>query len=870
MRKGKDYIDEAARKAVAAYYSALNSSPVLDSPSNNTFRGSISPDRKTITDIITGQVYNLHFIGSPNTIEIAFRLSDTDAFVKAAKIKNLRMDADSGLGYIAAPDEKWAYIRTLGSTVKFYLPIPTNLASLLDDQASWNQLQVRLSSDGNAVLMGTVFENPNTLILPGVPDTTKDDYFHQFANYTTYKNIKLIAYTSTNIKELPMGDLIYPVPIDQGFNIVYADPTNDRVANSLDLNKYSDGFVPYPEPGAPGSGSIFYPLSHANSVFSQFNILQDYTWSALSGEQQYGTAFGPGFEDVDYDNQSAVAHQTYKLRATPNSSVFSSYQFVINNDRQGNYDADLVVSFVNGYVVGITQIDWTESFEDAFRAHRTSPSPGSNGDYGQQYIFDEILHSIYSYTYSPDFAVNLTFLQSLDMYISTNPITGTKDVTNSTWKKNLFARQFSSVADLGVFDIHHTNENYNALTEHYQEVPNLAFGACQFAFRTSFTTGPTSIIPFLVDDTITVTYYSGIKRTLKNYFNTFGQAPNGAIIGSWPGYFESFKNQDGTFSSIFTYMDLNWDNLFFPDGFEAFTVYAGRSTMVINKLMTKPQPPLYGIVTQKLGDGSDNNALASAFRGRSFENNNNTGYIYKQDFSKIYFYSSPWLKQGNLSEIKDTGSANLPLSVSSDAFNNAISTLVDFQSLAGIYDRPDIVGEIQGLMDSYRNQQIPPPASLTTLYSNLRDMDGSLNSLVASLAAQLAAINGALTSGDLTVIGPDVIGFNPPDVYSDQIFSLRGTFPFGTSSDARTMKAVDSYIVQEYYTTKFKDKDGKVIGESETIQAYNIADGTTLDAKGAIIPRGTTTKGRNATRGRKTKDKLYDFVMPVSKDKTTS
>lgn len=81
---------------------------------------------------------------------------------------------------------------------------------------------------------------------------------------------------------------------------------------------------------------------------------------------------------------------------------------------------------------------------------------------------------------------------------------------------------------------------------------------------------------------------------------------------------------------------------------------------------------------------------------------------------------------------------------------------------------------------------------------------------------------------------------NPPDVFSDKIFSAQGTFPF--QQPGQILKAVDSFSVEGYYVT----------GNRETIQLYTVKSD------------GLTKKGKKASKsGTFPFDPMYDFITAL-------
>ena len=103
-------------------------------------------------------------------------------------------------------------------------------------------------------------------------------------------------------------------------------------------------------------------------------------------------------------------------------------------------------------------------------------------------------------------------------------------------------------------------------------------------------------------------------------------------------------------------------------------------------------------------------------------------------------------------------------------------------------------------------------------------------------------------------------------MYTDKIFSFSGTFPappYALDKNGnpvyfrRNLKAVDSYLVQEYYID--------TVNNIEVLQGFNISDGSNN------VPAGSTSLGINVSGPYKIQgETLMDFVIPLSSTVTST
>lgn len=853
----KKFISKVARETVLNYLTGINSSLQLEE--KNWFTGIVSADLSTVVDQDTGQKYELRYTGFPEPISIAYKLSNTVAFVEGTEIQPLGCDSPSNPAYAIIKDDIYFYLKKIGDDKKYYLP----QSDLLRDR-DYTKFQLRLSSNGKGILIGSVEQNADS----SFPGAVKGIY-SQIVRYTILKNIELLSYTSEALTDKPISTVTYPVSIDNGNYIVYA-AIADIYSNSFDLNSFVDGTVPIPAKDAYPARGIFYPYATSKSQNNAPLILTSLNWNVSSPE---GNIFvredtSHSIQTDSYAHKESNGDQEITWDFSTNSSIFKTFTFTFNNDTDGNYNADLLTTHVNCYFGGILSMNWTTEFIYNWTSVVIGCSGCSvTGNFGNENNYNEARSATFSYTYPSDFAYTLEYLATPDLWVPINT-TGTTDF--DTWQKHYVARNFSTLFDPispGLFTPYDYNGiwnfdvdlySYTADPSVYISMTGDAAAQNNLAYTSSFTLGPPfgglpyytdgygNYPPTFGDDIFTwdagyhADYYTGLRRTYAPYFNAAG--------GFWPGF--SIWFHQGQVPPSWT--DLNYDNLFITVGPTVTAVFAGRSTAMFTDLAGTPK--LYGEITQLLGDGADFNTMYSGFRGRSFTDNNNTAYVYKQDFNKIYRFSNPALIQGNLSNISGAGSADLSSQPGSDPYTDAIADLVNFWSIADVFGNTDLANRINTAMESYRNGIVPSDTFLNQIYADLRALSSDLDSSVANLQNQLNQVNQAINNPEsMTIIGQDVIGFSPPDVYTDRLFSLNGTWPFPQPGGGY-LKGVDSFIIQGYYIEA--QEDGTI---QETVQSYRIADGTGSD------PIGLTSKGKVASGTLKIADfpQVMDYILPI-------
>lgn len=341
--EGKRYLIKKAQENAANYFKLDPSSQAFK---DNTFVGTVSADFSLITDDNTGAIYNLQYTGNPQPKSLAYRLDSQTAFVQGVEFPQQSLWQENSNGLILARDTIWWYIRQQGKSKKYYLPVTDNLIG-----RDFKLFQGLLSSDGKAAMLGTVVQNSDlsypTTVLKSVAG------YHQIARYAIFKNFQLVDYTTSALTDLPVQGITYPVAKDQGFSIAYV-AFNNVVTNSFDLNTYSDGFVPAPQPQTYAARGIFYPYSKSTSNFFNFYSLVNMSWEAESlPGVLYDTGFGSVFTIQAFGTKSHKGNENSTWVFTPNSSIFENYKFTFNNDKNGNYNADLVVTFVNAYLAGL-------------------------------------------------------------------------------------------------------------------------------------------------------------------------------------------------------------------------------------------------------------------------------------------------------------------------------------------------------------------------------------------------------------------------------------------------------------------------------------------------------------------------------------
>lgn len=819
--KGKDFVEKVAREAVNNYYK-LN--PAVQAPSDGVgewFFGTCASDFSTITDD-EGNTYELSFYGNPQIRTRAYKTSLTTAVAVGPNFRAVHLYQNNNKGYLLYRDSLWFYICKLGSADKYYLPYCLSLKG-----RDVSGAQAMFSSDGKAVLIGTVLENLDS-DFPTPPALI----YHQIARYGIFPDIKLVAYTSEALQaaELSTSGLDYPVNIDSGNKIAWCDVTK-IVDNAFNLNTESDGFVPAPDPSTYPAQSIFFPYSDSRSRFFAFGVPTRLEWDQDTGLQYYKTSFIPGASVDYYAQKETQADNQIKWSKTDNSSLFKSFRYVFNNDQNGEYNADLVSTFVNCYLAGLTEFTWDTSFT-CNEQLVYNLSFGGLGLIVLQNDYNEQRRQTYSYTYQSDFAYTLQYFATPDIWLPPDVF---GDLVDNTWVKNVHHFE-SNTLDGSSFE---GSASYDAITNTYITTSGFYFDACQFAYRSTQTVGPPwrpfELEYYDVTDFTKASYYTGLQRTYKDYFNVAGT--------NFPGYYIHFPTIGNI--AVFDYMDLNYDQLFPVAGATSYAIFSGRSSMVINNLAKTPR--LYGIVSQLLGDGNDYNSLYFAFRGRSFVDNTNTAYVYKQDFNQVYRFSNPWLFQGNLSNIEGTGSAGIAESPNQDGYTDAIAQLVNWLSLADVYGDTALVSQISNLMETYRSQIIPSKDAVDSVVNNIIALDSNFTSEANRLRSQLYMVNDGL-NGNSAIIGIDVIGYSPPDVFTDKVFATSATFPFQVAG-SRYLKGIDSWVIQGYYIDE----------NTEYIQNYNVSDGS----DGTQV--GFTTLGKKASGTAPTRSgQLYDYILPLA------
>lgn len=793
--KPKDWITKRTKKrALEAYQGTQLNSNQETSP---FFLGRINADRTKITDYF-GNQYNLKYTGNPRDVELALRISQDIAVVNAADIQFYQVDSSPSLGLLLERDSTYLYIRYLGQSTKYYLPITDVLAG-----KDFSSFLGNLSSNGKGVLLGTVEQR------------TIDN--HQIAYYSAFTDFQLVPYNDDTA-----NPYIYPIARGEDSYVVLPGAI---VQNSIDLNDNINGLVPFPEPQTPEASGIWYPFASVGSLFSGYTPLQNVLLDADSGivdaEDFYGV---PSREHV-----VAQGNEDLTWTASPNYGRLNNYIFTFNNDTQGNYKADIIFTAVNAYLVGLTEYDAQNAFSDTF--YNDVNDPPRQYPFNLVRDYSETQHSEYIYQYTENFAYNLRYLNSLDLWITEDPVQTIQ--FNKSWLKNLHYEQNSSDPTPG--STFQGSAQFDALTNTYvfRDPDNYFFSACIWAYVSTFVDFPFNPIGFGFYDT---------NRRVRTYWNTAIGTTDPWITGAsdyWPGFYINYPEGSPTYN----YMDLNYDNEFVGvDASQYDCVFAGRSTAVITDLMTSPA--LYGIVTYLMGDGNDNNEIQpKAFRGRSA---GATAYVYKTTVNDVLRYSSPFLVPGNLTNIQGAGSAAFEAQ-QQDSYVNGVVQLIPLRSFADVYDNQALVAQIDSAINSYWNKTIPPASLMNSIYSGLLALTTDLQQSVNQVRSALANIDSFL-SGDTTILGPDVIGFDNPDVFSDKIFSYAGTWPYAVPG-TYYLKCPDSYIVQQLYYNE----------GNEIIQSFNI------DTSG-LISLGKAGVGvfPNALAGAE----VLDYILPIKEEDT--
>lgn len=792
--KPKDWIDKRTRqRALQAFQGTQLNSNQETSP---WFLGKINADRTKITDYF-GHEYDLTYTGNPKEVEVALRVSKNRAVVRADEIQFYQVDSSPSLGLVLGRDETYLYIRYLGQAIKYYFPVVDVLAG-----QDFGTFLGNLSSNGKGALLGTV---------------TQESDNHQVARYAAFTDFQLVAYDDN------FTGAQYTYPITKGEDSFVILP-GAVLENTVDLNANINGLVDFPEPQTAGASGIWYPYASIGSLFSGYTPLQNVTFDGNSGivdaEDFYGV---PSRQLIQtYGNEDLT------WSASPSTGLIQNYIFTFNNDTNGNYKADIIFTAINAYLVGLTEYDVSTGFLDQFFNDVNDPPRQYPFNLLRQY--DETQHSEYTYLYTPNFAYNLRYLASLDLWITEDPVQTIQ--SNKSWIKNLHYEQNSTDPSPG--SSFQGSAQFDAITGDYifRDPNNYFFSACIWAYYTTFVAFPFNPIGFgeYLTDVRTRTYWNGAIGTTDPWITGFSDY--------WPGYFIHFPPVGPTFD----YMDLNYDTEFIGvDSSQYDCVFAGRTTGVITDLLTAPA--LYGLVTYIQGDGTDHNEVQrKAFRGRS---PGATAFVYKTTVNDLLRYSSPFLVPGNLQNIAETGSANIEAQ-QEDSYVNGVVQLIPLRSFADVYDNQVLVSQIDQAINAYWAHTIPSAGLMNTIYTGLLNLTTDLLPSINQVKSALANIDGFL-SGDSTILGPDVIGFEEPDVFSDKIFSGAGQWPFAVPGTFY-LKCPDSYIVQQLYYSE----------GNEIIQSFNvdITGLTTLGKSGA----SPIINGMDYS--------VLDFILPIKETDT--
>ncbi len=789
--KPKDWIDRRTEKrALEAYQGTQLNSKQETSP---WFLGKINAERTKITDYF-GNEYNLKFTGSPRQYELALRISKDTAVVQADNIQFFQCDSSPSLGLVLGRDTTYLYIRYLGQVTKYYFPIADVLAG-----QDFTAFLGNLSSNGKGALLGTVTQN------------STDN--HQIARYVAYTDFQLVPYD-----EDFAANYTYPIPKGEQSFVVLPGAV---VENTIDLNANINGFVDFPEPQTTGASGIWYPYAQIGSLFSGYTPLQNVNFDGNSGivdaEDFYGV---PSRELIQtYGNQDLT------WSASPNTGLIQNYIFTFNNTTDGEYKADIIFTAINAYLVGLTEYDVSTGFLDTF--YNDVNNPPFQVPYNLVRQYDETQHSEYTYLYTANFAYNLRYLNSLDLWITEDPVQTIQ--SNKSWLKNVLFEQNDPTAPLI------GNCTFDAVTNEFtfRSEPPYFISGFTWAYVSTFVTFPFNPIGFgeYQTNVRTRTYWNGAIGTTNPWITGFSDY--------WPGYYIYYAPGSPTYN----YMDLNYDTEFIGVDTSAYDcVFAGRSTAVVSDLLS-PAPALLGVVTYLQGDGSDHNEIQrKAFRGREA---GATAYVYKTTVNNVLRYSSPFLVPGNLTNIGETGSASIE-AAQQDSYVNGVVQLIPLRSFADVYDNQALVAQIDSAINSYWNNAIPSPALMSSIYSGLLSLTTDLQQSVNQVKSALANID-AFLGGDSTVLGPDVIGFEEPDVFSDKIFSGAGQWPFPVPG-TYYLKCPDSYIVQQLYYNE----------GNEIIQAFNVdSAGLTTLGKASASP---ITNGMDYS--------VLDFILPIKEEDT--
>jgi hypothetical protein len=179
------------------------------------------------------------------------------------------------------------------------------------------------------------------------------------------------------------------------------------------------------------------------------------------------------------------------------------------------------------------------------------------------------------------------------------------------------------------------------------------------------------------------------------------------------------------------------------------------------------------------------------------------------------------------------------------------------------------------------------------------DASGVYNTLSEEIQSEYTTILEALSSSPPNF--PSIaqnFASGVPDAVTDTVFASNGTFPFGSNagttqnaangSQTRSIKGVDSYILQEYYT--ITTTEGIQTTVQEYIQTYNVAPPPNTNningyppynpdvAPGTVtlgslvtgsLWNSSSTQAYNTFIGSITRDTILDWIIPVSPSSST-
>ena len=596
-----------------------------------------------------------------------------------------------------------------------------------------SEVQAFMSSDGNAVLFGTVQQNLH--ILANSSSATTDpsvSLYHQYAHYYIISGLQFTDNYSTDLagqlsQQGYLVNLEYAPAITQdgSYSLTFC---KNIVSNTVDLNAFANGNVPIPTTGQNGSQGLWYPNATVRDAdqgggYTQFNPIFNFNWEGDSGYvEDVQVSYSDGCQYNFNAQKTTAGNQNFTWYASPNYAVFNYFRFSLNNSyntatKTTEYNADLITSFVNGYLVYTTNINWQEEFYFEVDTTLSGQNCDCAGEkYSYAYAYNESLNYDYTWVYDEDFIYKLHYYAQPDVWLTNATVTPT--TVNPSWVKHqtvpiyyeipagpsYCSPGYNTPGDTNTWDAYcfETPIIKNAQDPpgdcYIGPVDEISFQASQFAYATTNTLGPpfsspaSGYLPLYADNgygpggIAEFTFYSGIVK--KGVFDVQGG-------GSWPGYYLAYYSG----SAEYNWVDLNYDQLFYNSSPDYWAIYAGRSSMVLNGLYdnstvgnnsSPATPTVYGIVTQLLGDGTDYNNIYSSFKGRMYDpsnSNTNTAFVYKQNYDGIYHYSAPWLFLGDLSGLQNnTTGFNLgSTSGNNNAFGQAIGQLADYASLMDAY-----------------------------------------------------------------------------------------------------------------------------------------------------------------------------------------